>query len=124
MVIKEHKVKVDMTKYIEENYFTFDRIFDEYSTNEEVYEDSIQNLIEFVFEGGKVSVFAYGQTGSGKTFTMIGNQKTPGVYILAAKQIFDLRNYSYPKLSIKMSYFEIYCGKLFDLLNNREPIIA
>lgn len=41
MVIKEHKVKVDMTKYIEENYFTFDRIFDEYSTNEEVYEDSI-----------------------------------------------------------------------------------
>lgn len=124
MVIKEHKVKVDMTKYIEENYFTFDRIFDEYSTNEEVYEDSIQNLIEFVFEGGKVSVFAYGQTGSGKTFTMIGNQKTPGVYILAAKQIFALRDYSYPKLSIKMSYFEIYCGKLFDLLNNREPIIA
>lgn len=71
-----------------------------------------------------MSVFAYGQTGSGKTFTMIGNAKTPGVYMLAAKQIFALRNFRYPKLSIKMSYFEIYCGKLFDLLNNREAIIA
>lgn len=33
LVIKEQKVKVDMTKYVEENYFTFDHVFDERSSN-------------------------------------------------------------------------------------------
>lgn len=33
LVIKEQKVKVDMTKYIEENYFTFDWVFDESQSN-------------------------------------------------------------------------------------------
>ena len=33
LVIKEQKVKVDMTKYIEENYFNFDWVFDESQSN-------------------------------------------------------------------------------------------
>lgn len=120
LVIKEQKVKVDMTKYIEENYFTFDRVFDDCSTNQQVFSGSISENIEFVFQGGKVSCFAYGQTGSGKTFTMIGTNKEPGIYLLAAEQLFSIRDFFYKSLIVKISYFEIYCGKLFDLLNNRE----
>lgn len=124
LVIREQKVKVDMTKYIEENYFTFDKVFDELSTNQQVFLGSIQENIEFVFQGGKVSCFAYGQTGSGKTHTMIGNSKEPGVYLLAAEQLFNIRDFFYKGFVVKVSYFEIYCGKLFDLLNGREQIIA
>ena len=43
----------------------------------------------------KVTCFAYGQTGSGKTFTMMGNRRQiPGLYLLAAYDIFTLlQNY-------------------------------
>lgn len=64
--------------------------------------------------------------GSGKTYTMIGDIKKgiPGLYYLAAQNIFsDLKN-NYSDLTIEVSYFEIYCGRLFDLLNNRKQLIA
>ena len=73
----------------------------------------------------KITVFAYGQTGSGKTFTMMGpqNQKeltTPGLYILSAYDIFNyLQNSRFSNLEIWVSFYEIYCGKLYDLLNER-----
>ena len=73
----------------------------------------------------KITVFAYGQTGSGKTFTMLGpqNQKeltTPGLYILSAFDIFNfLEDEKFSHLEIWVSFYEIYCGKLYDLLNER-----
>lgn len=88
LIVRERKVKLDMTKYIEEHVFTFDKAYDETVKNETVFQNSVSDLIEFAFQGGKVSVFAYGQTGSGKTYTMIGSQKTPGIYVLAANQLF------------------------------------
>ena len=108
-----------MTKYVEEHLFSFDKAYDETVKNETIFQNSVSDLIEFSFQGGKVSVFAYGQTGSGKTYTMIGSQKTPGIYVLAANQLFQLNRSLYQDFSVKISYFEIYCGKLFDLLNQR-----
>lgn len=55
---------------------------------------------------------------------MIGGLKEPGIYLMAAEQLFSLKHYKYREAEIKVSYFEIYCGKLYDLLNNREQIIA
>jgi len=46
------------------------------------------------------------------------------MYYLGAEDIFSLRDSSYPHLTISVSFFEIYCGKLFDLLNNREQLQA
>jgi len=43
----------------------------------------------------------------------------PGLYILAAYDVCELLK-SYPDLELSISFYEIYCGKLFDLLNNRE----
>lgn len=54
---------------------------------------------------------------------MMGNSdgSNPGLYLLAAYDICNqLRNY--PELSLHLSFYEIYCGKLFDLLNNRELV--
>lgn len=47
-----------------------------------------------------------------------------GIYVLAANDMFEMRNKSYPKYSIHVSFFEIYTGKLFDLLNSRQALIA
>lgn len=40
----------------------------------------------------------------------------PGLYILAAIDIIDLLK-SYPELELYVSFYEIYCGKLYDLMN-------
>lgn len=45
----------------------------------------------------------------------------PGLYLLAAYDIISLMK-SFPHLELQVSFYEIYCGKLYDLLNNRELI--
>lgn len=65
--------------------------------------------------------FAYGQTGAGKTHTMIGDRGVPGLYQLAAEDMFNIiasGQYG-TNLHVWVSFFEIYCGQLFDLLNRR-----
>jgi len=54
-------------------------------------------LIDALFNRAKVTCFAYGQTGSGKTYTMMGDSTSaleqntcPGLYLLAAQDIFAL----------------------------------
>ena len=61
-----------------------------------------------------------GVTGSGKTFTMMGTNDgtVPGLYLLAAFDIISLLT-SFPDLQLLVSFYEIYCGKLYDLLNKR-----
>merc|ERR1719238_959125 len=54
-----------------------------------------------------------------------GLDKTPGIFLLAAKDIF--RSINMPEnghLGIYIAFYEIYCGKLFDLLNNRQILHA
>ena len=124
VVVKELKVKVDLTKYVEEHAFNFDLAFDENITNEQIYLQTVRPMIEAAFHKTKVTCFAYGQTGSGKTFTMMGNKKQiPGLYLLAAYDIFTLLQ-NYQDFSIWISFYEIYCGKLFDLLNERKILTA
>ena len=47
-------------------------MFDELSTQQEVYEQSSFSLVENVLNGYNGTIFAYGQTGCGKTHTMLG----------------------------------------------------
>jgi hypothetical protein len=77
----------------------------------------------------KITCFAYGQTGSGKTFTMMGsNQGTgigsAGMYMLAGYDIFNILNNDnkFNGFKILVSFYEIYCDKLFDLLNNKNKL--
>ena len=55
---------------------------------------------------------------------MIGSDKNPGIYNLAAKDIFSFIYQSQSDYKVLLSYFEIYCGKLYDLLNNRKIVKA
>ncbi|KPA73137.1 putative MCAK-like kinesin [Leptomonas pyrrhocoris] len=121
IVLKEPKVKVDLRKYTHVHRFFFDEVFDETCSNEEVYHRTAHALIDTVFDGGSATCFAYGQTGSGKTHTMLGKSPEPGLYALAARDMFE----RLPEdTRIVVSFYEIYSGKLFDLLNGRRPLRA
>jgi kinesin family member 2/24 len=137
ILVYQPKTRVDLTRHIETIPFAFDNVFDERSCNKNIYERSIRNLIPGVFEEGQwASVFAYGQTGSGKTFTMMGcnitgiragtsqdDRNNYGLYYMAARDVFEIANMKdYKHMKLGVSLFEIYGGKLFDLLNKRNPV--
>ncbi|KAK0052169.1 kinesin-like protein KIF2A, partial [Biomphalaria pfeifferi] len=131
VIVHEPKLKVDLTKYLENQQFRFDYAFDENATNDIVYRYTAQPLVECIFEGGMATCFAYGQTGSGKTHTMGGDfyskgqqDCSKGIYLLAAKDVFKLLNSKYKKLDLVVgaSFFEIYSGKVFDLLNEKTKL--
>ena len=116
---------MDLTKYTETHQFTFDQTFDDQQTNHQIYQSCVKPLVESAFKEFKTTCFAYGQTGSGKTYTMLGNANSgqPGLYLLAAYDIFELIK-QFPHISVSISFYEIYCGKLFDLLNDRQLLHA
>lgn len=122
VILREQKQKVDLTPYIEEHEFGFDACYGENVSNTELYEDLIRPLVASAFSGAKVSIFAYGQTGSGKTFTMLGDTaiEVPGIYLLAANDLYGvLNNQEFKDIVVGISFFEIYCDRTYDLLNNR-----
>lgn len=123
IVINEAKTKVDLTKFTEKHEFYFDEVMESSATNEEVYSRTAMPLVEYIFERGNATCFAYGQTGSGKTHTMLHTQH--GLYVLAARDIFrTLMQKEYSNLSAWVSFYEIYQGQLYDLLNDRKKIYA
>ena len=119
IVIHEVKVKVDgITKYIENQEFNYDNSFNENETSEEVYNFALKNLVPLIINGGVVTCFAYGQTGSGKTYTMTGMTDS------LVTDICDQVDQKYGKGNITfcMSFFEIYGGRTYDLLNKRKKL--
>ncbi len=52
--------------------FSFDRVFDQSSTQQQVFEEIGKPLVDSVLEGFNSTLFVYGQTSSGKTHTMQG----------------------------------------------------
>ncbi|KAJ3344645.1 Kinesin-like protein kif24 [Entophlyctis luteolus] len=92
LVVNEPKVKVDLTKFVEQHEFTFDEVFDSDSTNDEVYKRLTENS---------------GQTGSGKTYTML--DETNGLYVKAGRDIFKLlEKPEYQHLAAYVGFYEIY----------------
>ncbi|KAL8178166.1 UNVERIFIED_CONTAM: Kinesin-like protein kif2c [Gekko kuhli] len=131
ILVHKTKERMDMTKYLENQAFRFDFSFDETASNEMVYRFTARPLVERVFEGGEATCFAYGQTGSGKTHTMEGNfsgktqNASKGIYAFASQDVFLLQNqprYKAQVLEVYVTFFEIYNGKLFDLLNKKAKL--
>ena len=121
--IYDCKLKIDgYTKYIDTNDFYFDNVFNENEDTNLLFECSVKPSLDILLKGGVVTCFAYGQTGSGKTYTMQGIQDA------AIYNIFDnfteIQSVLKKKFKFFISFFEIYSGRLYDLLNNRNKVMA
>ncbi|XP_065812162.1 kinesin-like protein KIF1A isoform X3 [Labrus bergylta] len=111
--------------------FNFDYSYWSHTTPEDanyasqmlVYKDIGEEMLLHAFEGYNVCIFAYGQTGAGKSYTMMGKQDVKdqqGIIPLLCEDLFTKiidntdNSMSY---SVEVSYMEIYCERVRDLLN-------
>ncbi|XXQ29945.1 Kinesin-like protein [Plasmodiophora brassicae] len=100
-----------------EKQYMFDHAFDEFCTQEDVYEHTTKPLIDAVASGYNASVFAYGSTGAGKTHTMMGTPSQPGIMILALEDLFShVSSITDSVFKVTLSYLEVYNENLRDLL--------
>ena len=115
--IHECKIQIDgITKYLEDHEFYFDATFGENSKNYDIYNITLYPMINLVLNQGIVTCFAYGQTGSGKTFTMNALEKE------AIDDLFSESEKMGNPFDFYVSFFEIYRGSLYDLLNNKSKV--
>jgi kinesin family protein 11 len=102
--------------------FSFDNVFTAFSTQEEVFNETLKPVIKDVMRGYESTVFAYGQTGTGKTHTMEGdlsNEAEHGIIPRSARAIFEtLKSPDYQSYTVTCSYLEIYNEELCDLLSD------
>ncbi|KAB2600607.1 kinesin-13A-like [Pyrus ussuriensis x Pyrus communis] len=107
---------VHETKLQRHNFFY--AVLNEDVSNDEVYFEKVEPIVPLIFNRTKATCFAYGQTGSGKTYTM---QPLP---LKASQDILRLTLDTYRNQGFQLfvSFFEIYGGKLFDLLNDRKKL--
>ncbi|KAI7859458.1 P-loop containing nucleoside triphosphate hydrolase protein, partial [Circinella umbellata] len=106
--------------------YSFDRVFGPESTQEEIYREVAQPILDEVLLGYNCTIFAYGQTGTGKTYTMEGELEerqgrlTPraGIIPRAIYKLFETLDSEHAEYSVKVSLIELYNEELRDLLNN------
>ncbi|XP_056598614.1 kinesin-like protein KIF1A isoform X6 [Triplophysa dalaica] len=110
--------------------FNFDYSYWSHTTPEDinfacqmqVYKDIGEEMLLHAFEGYNVCIFAYGQTGAGKSYTMMGKQEKDqeGIIPLLCEDLFTKindNNDNSMSYSVEVSYMEIYCERVRDLLN-------
>nr|XP_033476669.1 kinesin-like protein KIF1A isoform X10 [Epinephelus lanceolatus] len=94
-----------------------------YASQMRVYKDIGEEMLLHAFEGYNVCIFAYGQTGAGKSYTMMGKQDVKdqqGIIPLLCEDLFTKINDNADNsmsYSVEVSYMEIYCERVRDLLN-------
>jgi kinesin family protein 13 len=111
--------------------FAFDHCFwsidpdnPKFSGQEFVFDQLGADVLENAFSGYNACIFAYGQTGSGKSYTMMGSlmeDSLKGIIPRLCDTMFDRiaegkQANSRMSYKVEVSYMEIYCEKVRDLL--------
>lgn len=102
------------------SYWSHDINDPNFASQEQVYQDIGEEMLVHAFEGYNVCIFAYGQTGAGKSYTMMGKQDEEGIIPYICKDLFNKITADTTDdimYSVEVSYMEIYCERVRDLLN-------
>ncbi|CAB5380623.1 uncharacterized protein OCT59_016502 [Rhizophagus irregularis] len=109
--------------------FNFDYVFGPETQQRDVYDISVRNMVDKFLEGFNVTILAYGQTSSGKTYTMGTSdsvssiQESRGIIPRALHTLFSYissAQFKSRKITMKVSFIEIYNEDLNDLLNDTD----
>ena len=111
-----------MGEHFDKRYFTFDKLYSNDCQQSEIFE-SVVEIVDSIMNGYNGTVLAYGQTSAGKSWTMEGpsiwDTASQGIIPRSIDRVFDNITKADMNISfeVSVSYYEIYCEKLRDLLN-------
>ncbi|XP_063934602.1 kinesin-like protein KIF22 isoform X2 [Zophobas morio] len=101
--------------------FSFDGCYGPKTSQKELFNKEVKELITHVFAGNNISVLAYGATGAGKTYTMQGTKKDLGIIPRTLKRLFKFVGAHQAKklcsYSVTLSSLEIYNEEVFDMID-------
>ncbi|WRT66891.1 uncharacterized protein IL334_003854 [Kwoniella shivajii] len=127
----------------EKDGFTFDRVFDTNTKQNDIFDWGVKGIVEDVMTGFNGTLFCYGQTGSGKTYSKLSrtppeiNERADLIDVISAMMGADIENPALKGLipriveqifasilsadsvieyTVKVSYMEIYMERIKDLL--------
>ena len=120
---------IQISRNTTKNFFLFDKVFDEGSSQAEVFSE-VESYIQAAVDGGKVCIFSYGQTGSGKTFTLEGQTaefrvtEQSGILPRSASLIFsEILRQGLQAAQVSISCAEVYMDQISDLLSETRASI-
>jgi kinesin family protein 5 len=102
--------------------FKFDKVFGENTSQVQVF-DEVKGVIGSVLGGFNGTIMAYGQTSAGKSFTMEGlslwEGENQGLIPRCINLLFEeiAKSESSLQFQVVVSFYEVYCEKIRDLLN-------
>ncbi|XP_046580338.1 kinesin-like protein KIF28P isoform X2 [Haliotis rubra] len=110
--------------YVEENGLLVPRPGSNYASQQDVFGDLGQGVLDNAFEGYNCSLFAYGQTGSGKSYSMVGYGANKGIVPITCNELFKTmaaNTDSNKRFEVTFSMLEIYNEQVRDLLSKDNP---
>ncbi|SPJ11321.1 kinesin-7, putative [Plasmodium sp. DRC-Itaito] len=87
--LKKNVEKSEGQKAVIQRHYAFDRCFDDFVGNDEVYKHLARDIILDTFKGINGCILAYGQTGSGKTHSVMGIPDDPGMLPRSLAEFFN-----------------------------------
>ncbi|KEG12307.1 kinesin [Trypanosoma grayi] len=110
--------------------FQFDDVYDGSDYQTDVYEQSVQELVDHALQGANATVLTYGQTGSGKTYTILGSMSNgqltdeAGIFPRVFHDLFTYKEaiQNQIHMAIFLSAVELYVEDVMDLLAQRKKI--
>ncbi|KAL9645915.1 hypothetical protein ABK040_001024 [Willaertia magna] len=121
----QNKIILQREAY-DDREFQFDKVLSPEITQNEMYKEVGEPLVNDVLKGYNGTILAYGQTGTGKTYTIFGNlnknieiNNNSGVISRCIQQIFKHINLNENEIEFRVifSFIEIYKENINDLLD-------
>lgn len=123
VVIAHTATKEGTSQNYAERKYTFTKVFDEKSYQDDIFVDVAMPLLKHFVRGHDGLIFAYGATSAGKTFTVRGSQEDPGLIPRITKSILGMEQPNGFERGLFVSCVEIYNERIQDLLgNNKNPL--
>lgn len=116
-----------LEKVNETHEFMFNRVFQSYSTQKDMFDYVGEPILDGFFSGANCSVMAYGQTGTGKTYTMMGVVDARGNVVAEVGIIPQLFGRIFRKVQeeedtatydVIFTFVELYMERVIDLFGD------
>lgn len=118
----ESSKRAQYTK-MEERHYSFTGVFGPDSSQEDIFGQVTEPLLDRFIKGESCVLFAYGMTNAGKTHTIQGTTKNQGILPRLVSGVLDKMETELEEgceWNLETSMFEIYQEKIYDLLGTKK----